>query len=619
MAEVGRVRVCDSGVLLPEGFWAAVAVWLERPQVANKRLSGARLEARGSAVLPRAEARRPGPSAGPEQERRGPRPGPSEGDPGLGLGPDRGTAGGGREQAQVPLLSGDPGQPVKTGRAEGGDPAASLASLWGHFSQSLADGNPEMLAFLSRPGAGSQPEAPHRLDLVLRTVIPKMSPRCPLRAPRREMVVQDVPNGTVSFLPLEENDDGNLEVKVDNVYQIQLRRSKEEWFISVLIFCPERWHSDGVIYPKPIWLGKELLARLARWSVENRKSEFKSTLSLISILRYSEAYRELKEKYKEMVKVWPEVTDPEKFVYEDVAIAAYLLILWEEERAERGMTAKQSFVDLGCGNGLLVHILCSEGHPGRGIDVRRRKIWDLYGPQTQLEEDAITPGEETLFPGVDWLIGNHSDELTPWIPVIAARSSYDCRFFVLPCCFFDFTGKFCRRQSGKTQYREYLDFIREVGLSCGFQVEEDCLRIPSTKRVVPGDNVRTEALHGHHPGPSLAQTPRRKEAVVLGGTEHSQACVSLLRRGDIRSVSLENPEHTPPLEKCGGMSRGLSTFAVGRAAPRACLKGGLPLLHPRLLLTVQATKMSAELPVEPGPRPQDSGCLGSTPGRRPSL
>ncbi|MBZ3890378.1 putative tRNA (uracil-O(2)-)-methyltransferase [Sciurus carolinensis] len=562
MAEVGRVRVCDSGVLLPEGFWAAVAVWLERPQVANKRLSGARLEARGSAVLPRAEARRPGPSAGPEQERRGPRPGPSERDPGLGLGPDRGTAGGGREQAQVPLLSGDPGQPVKTGRAEGGDPAAGLASLWGHFSQSLADGNPEMLAFLSRPGAGSQPEAPHRLDLVLRTVIPKMSPRCPLRAPRREMVVQDVPNGTVSFLPLEENDDGNLEVKVDNVYQIQLRRSKEEWFISVLIFCPERWHSDGVIYPKPIWLGKELLARLARWSVENRKSEFKSTLSLISILRYSEAYRELKEKYKEMVKVWPEVTDPEKFVYEDVAIAAYLLILWEEERAERGMTAKQSFVDLGCGNGLLVHILCSEGHPGRGIDVRRRKIWDLYGPQTQLEEDAITPGEETLFPGVDWLIGNHSDELTPWIPVIAARSSYDCRFFVLPCCFFDFTGKFCRRQSGKTQYREYLDFIREVGLSCGFQVEEDCLRIPSTKRVCLIGKSRTYPATGE-----VWRDEQRTQYI-----RSRQGCpASLPEGGPSRSA--------PQVAADGAGHQDVRRAACGAGAPATGL--WLPGFHPR--------------------------------------
>lgn len=37
------------------------------------------------------------------------------------------------------------------------------------------------------------------------------------------------------------------------------------------------------------------------------------------------------------------------------------------------------------------------------------------------QEKAITPSESFLFPTADWLIGNHSDELTPWIPIIAAR------------------------------------------------------------------------------------------------------------------------------------------------------------------------------------------------------
>ncbi|XP_038198239.1 probable tRNA (uracil-O(2)-)-methyltransferase isoform X3 [Arvicola amphibius] len=301
---------------------------------------------------------------------------------------------------------------------------------------------------------------------------------------------------------------------------------------SITVKENERWHSDGVVYPKPAWLREELLSKLARWAVENRKSEFKSTLSLISVLHYSRLYQELKEKYRDMVKVWPEVTDPEKFVYEDVAIATYLLILWEEERAERGVTTKQSFVDLGCGNGLLVHILSSEGHPGRGIDVRRRKIWDMYGPQTQLEEGSIIPSDKTLFPGVDWLIGNHSDELTPWIPVIAARSSYTCRFFVLPCCFFDFVGRYHRRQSRKTQYREYLDFVLEVGLSCGFHMQEDCLRIPSTKRVcligksrtyLPSSEVwmdeqRTQYLHSRQgrsqSPPGEGHTPSAPQAAT---------------------------------------------------------------------------------------------------------
>lgn len=36
-------------------------------------------------------------------------------------------------------------------------------------------------------------------------------------------------------------------------------------------------------------------------------------------------------------------------------------VLWEEERKALGVEEKQSFVDLGCGNGLLVHLLSSEG------------------------------------------------------------------------------------------------------------------------------------------------------------------------------------------------------------------------------------------------------------------
>nr|XP_020661431.1 probable tRNA (uracil-O(2)-)-methyltransferase isoform X2 [Pogona vitticeps] len=299
---------------------------------------------------------------------------------------------------------------------------------------------------------------------------------------RAQSVVPNIDNGIVTFLPLEQTHEGKYKVKICNVYQIRLQHIQDkEWSISILLSSPENYISDGILYPKTTWLGSELLSKLAKWSTEIMKREFKSTLSLISVARYSKIYQDLKEKYKRIVKVWPEVTNPEKFVYEDVAIAAYLLILWEDERAERGLSEKQSFMDLGCGNGLLVHILSNEGHSGKGIDVRRRKIWDMYGPQTYLEENVVSPNN--LYPDVDWLIGNHSDELTPWIPVIAARSSYSCRYFLLPCCFFDFHGKYNRRQSKKTQYREYIDFVTEVGLVCGFKVEEDCLRIPSTKRV----------------------------------------------------------------------------------------------------------------------------------------
>ncbi len=34
----------------------------------------------------------------------------------------------------------------------------------------------------------------------------------------------------------------------------------------------------------------------------------------------------------------------------------------------------------------------------------------------------LGPMRKTAMPGYDWLIGNHSDELTPWIPFIASRT-----------------------------------------------------------------------------------------------------------------------------------------------------------------------------------------------------
>ncbi|CAL8241975.1 unnamed protein product [Merluccius merluccius] len=337
----------------------------------------------------------------------------------------------------------------------------------------------DVLSFLTGgcPAAGGD-----TWTLSVRTFISKVN--CYGSTSHKEFVLKDFDRLQVTFVPFEEDASGEVCQKMANVYQIRLvQRDVEEWFLELRVLAAAGWSCDGVAYPRLVWLSSVLLPRLLRWAADPAASQFKSTLSLLPVEKYGLMYQQLKDKYRALVKVWPEVTDPEKFVYEDVAIATYLLVLWGEERAEKGMTNKQSFVDLGCGNGLLVHILSNEGHPGKGIDVRRRKIWVMYGPQTCLEEKAITPGEGFLFPATDWLIGNHSDELTPWIPVMAARSSFSCRYFLLPCCFYDFYGKFQRRRCGTTQYKEYIDYIAEVSRASGFHTDEDCLRIPSTKRV----------------------------------------------------------------------------------------------------------------------------------------
>src|SRR5712672_2303642 len=41
------------------------------------------------------------------------------------------------------------------------------------------------------------------------------------------------------------------------------------------------------------------------------------------------------------------------------------------------------FIDLGCGNGLLTHILISEGYAGYAFDLRARTSWTHYPQATQ--------------------------------------------------------------------------------------------------------------------------------------------------------------------------------------------------------------------------------------------
>ena len=48
-------------------------------------------------------------------------------------------------------------------------------------------------------------------------------------------------------------------------------------------------------------------------------------------------------------------------------------------------------------------------------DLRRRKIWDFFEKSgTDLRVQTFVPKPEALVADYDWVIGNHSDELTPW-------------------------------------------------------------------------------------------------------------------------------------------------------------------------------------------------------------
>lgn len=231
---------------------------------------------------------------------------------------------------------------------------------------------------------------------------------------------------------------------------------------------------------------------------------------------------------------WAESTDPKKHVFEDLGIASFLINLWKSN-ALANPQGPLSFVDVGCGNGLLVDILLREGWLGYGFDARHRKSWQGYQSATQLmlKEMILYPellntldsnldgASRTLpstsitelqsqatttsvslnygnFNSAQFLIGNHADELTPYIPLLSAISSltssredmipddkglvYTTGFMIIPCCTHTFSGEKHNALSTKGgRYNSYLTWLVTICEAVGWVVEKEALRIPSTR------------------------------------------------------------------------------------------------------------------------------------------
>jgi len=224
-------------------------------------------------------------------------------------------------------------------------------------------------------------------------------------------------------------------------------------------------------------------------------------------------YARLKAKYaRALIAAWVEATDPTKHVFEDLGIAAFLIELWAEMYP--GQLDFPGFVDIGCGNGLLVHILIEEGYSGWGFDARRRKSWSTYSPKAQkcLKELVLIPKSirketedeinltqapamdyEEQNPGIcsgefskgTFIISNHADELTPWTPILAAIS--ESPFMMIPCCSYNLTGLRFRapplkeRGASSSAYASLVAWVTKLAGDCGWEVEKEMLRIPSTR------------------------------------------------------------------------------------------------------------------------------------------
>ncbi|ODV59782.1 tRNA (uracil) methyltransferase [Ascoidea rubescens DSM 1968] len=265
---------------------------------------------------------------------------------------------------------------------------------------------------------------------------------------------------------------------------------------------------------------------------------------------FENRYIALKKKYsKYLVDNWAESTNPLKHVFEDISIAAFLIEFWSKIYKNK---QEFEFRDLGCGNGILVYILLMEGYKGVGIDARKRKSWKLFPEKIQdkLKEKIIIPSvllrpdpnimkirpdlkdngktfqvpirsnelinNSLLSSGVPlyacysskyllessyvetceyskntFIIGNHSDELSCWIPLLGYP------FIVIPCCSYNLSGVRVRFQpssfsikninfnkftnSSSSTYSGLVEHIEYLSRSIGWKIEKEILRIPSTK------------------------------------------------------------------------------------------------------------------------------------------
>ncbi|KAL2172598.1 hypothetical protein VTG60DRAFT_4717 [Thermothelomyces hinnuleus] len=227
--------------------------------------------------------------------------------------------------------------------------------------------------------------------------------------------------------------------------------------------------------------------------------------------RVQNTYTRLKQKYaRGLITSWAETTDPEKHVFEDLCIAAFLIELWADMY---GQGPFPGFVDIGCGNGLLVYILNQESFEGWGFDARSRRSWATYRTKLQtpageadslrelvllpppvsrqgladLSSDALDESRicDGRFPKGTFIISNHADELTPWTPIIAAIS--ECPFIAIPCCSHNLAGERYRAPAPKDKskahsaYSSLVAWVSDIAKDCGWVVEQEMLRIPSTR------------------------------------------------------------------------------------------------------------------------------------------
>lgn len=307
--------------------------------------------------------------------------------------------------------------------------------------------------------------------------------------------------------------------------------------------------------------------------------------------RYQDTYTALKTKYgRQISERWVEVTDPGKHVFEDIGIAAFLIELWRDmyqlpsavkkDQAQAGAEQNQAaasgekppfpgFVDIGCGNGILVHLLLSEGYHGWGFDARERKTWSIFPQESQQQlqqriliprifehsieshhSDAVEQWHDGMFPPETFIVSNHADELTPWTPLLAYLNN--SAFIAIPCCSHDLSGARFRApattkaekreaasrlpqqhdqneteisksqvETGSLQrseaqkkmpsaYASLCSYVSSIATEVNFKTESEILRIPSTRNSCIIGRTRTENASATDKGQFITELVERE-------------------------------------------------------------------------------------------------------------
>ncbi|KAK6432704.1 tRNA(Ser) Um(44) 2'-O-methyltransferase [Oleoguttula sp. CCFEE 5521] len=304
--------------------------------------------------------------------------------------------------------------------------------------------------------------------------------------------------------------------------------------------------------------------------------------------RYQDTYARLKAKYgKQLTTSWVEVTDPVKHVFEDIGIAAFLIELWDdtyhrpvtadavlqadsdvvsgaldvsgdvkvprrsdaavnlanggEVQALEHKLSFPGFVDIGCGNGILVYILLSEGYSGFGFDARERKSWSTFPTNIRkhLKQQVLVPeifrstldlphdGDSTWHDGVlergTFIVSNHADELTAWTPLLAYLNHG--AFLAIPCCSHDLAGA---RFRAPESVRKPIDTPEQDLLSNAHTARlPQQVVIPNAEMSLPSEE------HGSHPSPELdnvSDAHQSKDLVVKQAAETGSLKRSLVQK-----------------------------------------------------------------------------------------